>query len=50
MIFRYQTGEEIEKGDRVLFHGEPAEIEFLAAVPTGDPAFDWYIQILAAES
>jgi len=28
--FRYQTGDEIRKGDRVLFHGEPGGIEFVA--------------------
>ena len=27
---KYRSGEEIKKGDRVLFHGNPAEIEFVA--------------------
>jgi hypothetical protein len=27
--FTYQSGEEIKKGDRVLFHGEQGEIEFV---------------------
>jgi hypothetical protein len=44
MVFRYQTGEEVKKGDRVLFHGEPGEIEFVAAVCGEDPGLDWYIQ------
>ena len=43
-IFRYQTGEEIKKGDRVLFHGEPGEIEFVAAVAGESSALDWYVQ------
>jgi hypothetical protein len=43
MPFTYQSGEEIKKGDRVLFHGEPGEIEFVADVLTGDPAMDWHI-------
>lgn len=30
MPFSYQTGEEVKKGDRVLYHGEPGEIEFVA--------------------
>jgi hypothetical protein len=43
MIFKYQTGEEIQKGDRVLFHREPGRIELVAS-KLGDPATDWYIQ------
>jgi hypothetical protein len=44
MPFAYQTGEEILKGDRVTYHGEPGEIEFVVDKATGDPALDWYIQ------
>jgi len=43
MIMRYQSGEEIKKGDRVLFHGEPGEIEFVAVDPD-DPEMHWYLQ------
>jgi len=43
MIFKYQTGEEIKKGDRVLFHGEAGQIEFVASEP-GDPIIDWHIK------
>jgi len=32
---RYQSGEEIKKGDRVLFRGKPGEIE-LVADPEGE--------------
>ena len=42
--FTYQSGEEIKKGDRVLFHGEPGEIEFVADALIGDPAMDWYVE------
>ena len=42
--FTYQSGEEIKKGDRVLFHSEPGEIEFVADALIGDPAMDWYVQ------
>jgi len=38
---RYQSGDEIQKGDRVLFHGEPGEIEFVVDKLTGDPVLDW---------
>jgi hypothetical protein len=41
---KYQSGEEIRKGDRVLFHGEPGKVEFIADVLIGDPAMDWYMK------
>jgi hypothetical protein len=43
-MVHYQSGEEIKKGDRVLFHDEPGEIEFEADALIGDPAMDWYIE------
>jgi hypothetical protein len=43
--FTYLTGEEVLAGDRVLYHGEPGEIEFVIAEPTGDPAMDWYLTL-----
>jgi hypothetical protein len=41
--FKYMTGEEIQKGDRILFHRAPGQIEFIAIVG-GDPDLDWYVQ------
>lgn len=41
---RYQSGEDIQKGDRVLFHGEPGEIEFIVDKLVGDPAMDWHMR------
>jgi hypothetical protein len=41
---KYQTGDEIQKGDRVLFHGEPGEIEFIVDALSADPAMDWYMK------
>jgi hypothetical protein len=41
---KYQSGEEIRKGDKVLFHGEPGEIEFVADNLVGDPTVDWNIK------
>jgi hypothetical protein len=41
---KYQSREEIRKGDRVLFHGEPGEIEFVAENTVGDPVVDWNIK------
>lgn len=43
MILKYQSGEEIRKGDRVLFHRAPAEIEFVASDPN-DPELSWYVK------
>jgi hypothetical protein len=40
MPLTYRSGEEIKKGDRVLFHGEPGEIEFVVESVVGDPAMD----------
>jgi len=41
---KYESGEEIRRGDKVLFHGEPGEIEFVVDALTGDPATDWYVK------
>jgi hypothetical protein len=43
MPFFYNSGEEIEAGDRVTYHDAQAEIEFVADDLTGDPGIDWYI-------
>jgi hypothetical protein len=41
---KYKSGEEIRKGDKVLFHGEPGEIEFIVDTLIDDPAMDWYVK------
>jgi hypothetical protein len=41
--FKYQSGEEIKEGDKVLFHGNPGEVEFVAAPPGADKT-KWYVQ------
>jgi hypothetical protein len=38
---KYQSGEEIRKGDKVLFHSEPGEIQFVVEKLTGDSEKDW---------
>jgi hypothetical protein len=43
MPFKYQSGETIMKGDRIMFHGEPGEIEFVVDSLTGEPAQDWFM-------
>ena len=42
MVLKYQSGEEIKKGDHVLFHREPGRIE-LVAKELGDAETDWFI-------
>ena len=43
MTLKYQSGEEIKKDDRVLYHGESAEIEFVV-VDDADLETKWYFQ------
>ena len=43
LTIKYQSGEEIRKGDRVLFHGVPGEIELVAFDPN-DPETKWYLE------
>jgi hypothetical protein len=40
MVFRYPTGEEVPAGDRILWHGDPAVVEFIAG--PGDRGTSWY--------
>ena len=42
---RYRSGEEVKNGDRVLFHGNAAEIEFVACDPNDpDPNVVWHMK------
>ncbi|HEV2447488.1 MAG TPA: hypothetical protein VGS58_16270 [Candidatus Sulfopaludibacter sp.] len=41
MSLSYLSGEEIRQGDRVLYHGEPGQVEFVAQA--GDPQTSWYV-------
>jgi hypothetical protein len=43
MILKYRSGEEIRKGDRVLFHGNAAEVGLVACNPN-DPDAAWHMQ------
>ena len=43
-LFRYQSGREIRTRDRVTYHGETGEVDFVVIEKTGDPALDWYIE------
>lgn len=43
LVLKYRSGEEIKKGDCVLFHGNPAEIE-LVACDESEPEAAWHMQ------
>jgi hypothetical protein len=43
LILKYRSGEEIRKGDRVLFHGNRAEVE-LVAVDPNEAEDAWFVQ------
>lgn len=42
MLLRYASGEEVQVRDRVLYHSEASEIEFVAK--TDDPETAWYVE------
>jgi hypothetical protein len=42
-LFTYETGEEIQGGDQISYHGEPGTVEFVVSKKTGDSAMDWFI-------
>jgi hypothetical protein len=42
--FKYQSGQEIKRGDRVLFHGEPGHVEFIADPTQRNEETDWFVQ------
>jgi hypothetical protein len=44
MPFRYQSGEEIQKGDQILFHDQSGYIEFVADPLIKDSETDWYVK------
>jgi len=43
MSFFYQSGQEVRAADKVTYHGEPGEIEFVAENLAGDSGTDWYV-------
>lgn len=42
MLLTYTSGEPVMKGDRIRYHSEPGEVEFIADAP--DPATAWYVE------
>jgi hypothetical protein len=42
--FTYRSGEEVKSGDRIVYHGESGEVEFVVVAKSCDPALDWYLE------
>jgi hypothetical protein len=42
--FNYRSGQEIRKGDRVLYHDEPCEIELVADPLVSDAETAWHVK------
>jgi hypothetical protein len=49
MVLKYQTGEEIRKGDRILISGQLGEIELIADPLLNDPTTTWYVEEFGVE-
>lgn len=43
MPLHYSSGEEIQPGDEVTYHGDPGSVEFIIEGLSGDPRMDWYV-------
>jgi hypothetical protein len=44
-VLKYRSGEEIKKGDRVLFRGNLAEVQLVSCDPNDpDPEVVWHIK------
>jgi hypothetical protein len=41
---RYASGEEIQAADRISYHGDFGEVEFVLTAPSGNALHDWYLQ------
>ncbi len=44
MAFVYQSGETVQKGDRITYHGELGNVDFLADPLSPTPETDWYVE------
>jgi hypothetical protein len=42
--FKYQSGEEVQKGDRVLLHDEPGYVEFVADPLIKHSETEWFVE------
>lgn len=42
MLLTYSSGEEIQTGDHIVYHGEAGTVEFVAQLE--DPETSWYVE------
>lgn len=42
--FRYVSGDEVQAGDQIAYHGGAGKVELVAVEPVGDPVLDWYLE------
>jgi hypothetical protein len=42
--FKYQSGDDVQKGDRVLLHDEPGYVEFVADPLIKDSETEWFVE------
>jgi hypothetical protein len=40
----YRSNVEIRAGDRIKYHGDGGQVEFVVTGPTGDPSIDWFLE------
>ena len=40
---KYLSGEAIQAGDTIRYHGEPGRVEFVVTHKVGDASLDWFI-------
>ena len=40
---KYQSGEEIREGDKILYASQPGEVRFVVEKLTGDAERDWFM-------
>lgn len=40
----YESGEDIQAGDRIRYHGEQGIVDFVVTHASGDERLDWFLQ------
>jgi hypothetical protein len=43
-VLRYQSGDDIQEGDRVTYGGNPAVVELVVSGPSDDENRDWHFR------
>jgi hypothetical protein len=40
----YESGEPVQAGDRIRYHGEAGYVDFVVTEKSGDPSLDWFVE------